>query len=155
MAPLVLIGVGEVNPGHALRGLATTLGAGSRELLLCHVVDNGARGEMGMAHGFGPHRALGGHRARAVLDAEREAAAGILEEAAREAPGAARIVEEGEPGRVLCRLARERGVTLVVVGARNGLGPDPPHPHSVGSTARFVLDHAPCPILLVRAAGPA
>ncbi len=147
---LVVVGVGESNPGHALRGLRDTLGEAPEAMLLCHVIDNGARGELGLAHGFGPHRRHPGPHAREVAQAERDAAAGILEEAAREVPGSQTRVEEGEPGRVLCRLAGEQRAALLVVGARNGPGPDVPKPHSIGHTARFVLDHAPCPVLLVR-----
>ena len=147
---LVVVGVGEDNPGHALRGLQETLEQLPGTLLLCHVIDTGARGELGLTHGFGPHRRHPGHRARAVAQAERDAAKAILEEAAVDAPGSQTRVEEGEPGRVLCRVAGEEGATLLVVGAGNGPGLDAPEPHSVGSTARFVLDHAPCPVLLVR-----
>lgn len=147
---VIVIGVGERNPGHALRGLRETLDGQPGDLLLCHVIDNGARGELGLTHGFGPHRGPPGHHAREVVQAERDAAAGVLREAAREAPGSEVQTEEGEPGRVLCRVAAERGATLLVVGARNGPGPDAAEPHSVGRTARFVLDHAPCPVLLVR-----
>lgn len=151
---LVVIGVGESNPGHALRGLRETLEGLPGALLLCHVIDNGARGELGLTHGFGPHRRHPGRHARAVAQAERDAAAAILGEAAGGAPGSQTRVEEGEPGRVLCRVAGEQGATLLVVGARNGPGPDAPEPHSIGSTARFVLDHAPCPVLLVRRGRP-
>ena len=147
---LVVVGVGENNPGHALRGLRETLGEPPGTLVLCHVIDNGARGELGLAHGFGPHRQQRGHHARAVVQAERDAAESILKDAARDAPGSETRVEEGEPGRILCRVAAERSAALLVVGARNGPGPDPPEPHSIGHTARFVLDHAPCPVLLVR-----
>lgn len=151
---LVVAGVGETNPGHALRGLRETLGEVRGSLLLCHVIDNGARGELGLARGFGPHRRGPGHHARAVAQAERDAAEDILAEATREAPGAESRVEEGEPGRVLCRIAAEEGVGLLVVGARDRTGPDAPEPRSVGRTARFVLDHAPCPVLLVRRGPP-
>lgn len=152
MGGVVVVGVGERNPGHALRGLREILGevGGDGSPLLCHVIDNGARGELGLMHGFGPHRPGPGHHARAIAEAEREAGAAVLSEAARDAPGCETRLEEGEPGRVLCRVASERGATLIVVGARNGPGPDTPEPHSIGHTARFVLDHAPCPVLLVR-----
>lgn len=151
---LVVVGVGEGNPGHALGGLREALGELPRPLLLCHVIDNGARGELGLAHGFGPHRRHPGHRARAVAQAERDAAAGVLSDAARAAPGSETRVEEGEPGRLLCRVAASLGARLIVVGARNGPGPDSPEPHLIGHTARFVLDHAPCPVLLVRHGPP-
>lgn len=52
-------------------------------------------------------------------------------------------------GATLVRLARERDASLIVVGS---------HRYGrvermlVGSTSRHVLEHAPCPVLLVRAA---
>ncbi len=153
-AGLVVVGVGETNPEYALRGLREVLGDLPRPLLLCHVIDNGARGELGLAHGFGPHRRHPGHHARAVAQAERDAATAILADASRGAAGSETRVEEGEPGRVLCRVAAESGAGLLVVGARNGPGPDAPEPHSIGHTARFVVDHSPCPVLLVRRGRP-
>ncbi|MFZ0218226.1 MAG: universal stress protein [Candidatus Dormiibacterota bacterium] len=156
-AAIVLLGVGEVGAAELLPRLGALLATPPAELVLCHVIDTGVRGGLDLAHGFGPHRAVGRHRARIVADAERVEAAGILAEAM---PSAARIatravteVGEGEPGRAVCAVAAERGADLVVVGARDH--PDDrgsTGPHSVGHTARFVLDHAPCPVLLLRAA---
>jgi nucleotide-binding universal stress UspA family protein len=55
----------------------------------------------------------------------------------------------GQPERVIVDLAA-REVDLVVVGAREGVAVLPTGPESVGHVARFVLDHAPCNVLLVR-----
>src|ERR1700682_2843455 len=60
----------------------------------------------------------------------------------------------GEPGRVLTRLAAERRASLIVIGARNSDGDLSPGPKSLGHTARFVLDHSPCPALLLRHGEP-
>jgi nucleotide-binding universal stress UspA family protein len=55
----------------------------------------------------------------------------------------------GEPGREICGVVAEVGARLVVLFSsrhtRAASGP-----RSVGHTARFVLDHAACPVLLVR-----
>jgi nucleotide-binding universal stress UspA family protein len=56
--------------------------------------------------------------------------------------------DQGGVGDTLVRLAREREAAAVVVGA---------HRHGrmerifLGSTSRAVLEHAPCPVLVVRA----
>jgi nucleotide-binding universal stress UspA family protein len=95
-------------------------------------------------------------RASEVFEGIGELLSGA-EAALKEAAGAARalgadvetVAAEGEPGRVLARLADERACALVVVGAsvdrREQLGP-----HSVGHTARFELDHSLRPVLLIR-----
>lgn len=58
-------------------------------------------------------------------------------------------IRVGEPGREICGVAVAVGASLIVLfgnrGSRRATGPG-----SVGHTARFVLDHAPCPVLLVR-----
>jgi nucleotide-binding universal stress UspA family protein len=58
-------------------------------------------------------------------------------------------IRVGDPGREICAVAAAIGADLIVLfasrrpRARSG-------PGSVGHTARFVLDHAPCPVLLIR-----
>lgn len=56
-------------------------------------------------------------------------------------------VEEGTPASVIQRLAQERDVDLVAMGThgRGGLGG-----FLLGSIARRVVQHAPCPVLTVR-----
>ncbi len=55
----------------------------------------------------------------------------------------------GRPEREIVRIAAEERADLIVVGAHD---PNAPAigPHSVGPVARFVLDHAPCDVLLLR-----
>jgi nucleotide-binding universal stress UspA family protein len=52
---------------------------------------------------------------------------------------------EGDPGHVLCELAK--GAALVVVG-RHGTRL---RPHRLGSVASHVVHHAPCPVVVVPA----
>ncbi|MCU1455728.1 MAG: universal stress protein A-like protein [Acidimicrobiales bacterium] len=62
-------------------------------------------------------------------------------------------VEVGDPGQTICTLAAELQVDLVVIGS---------HGHGwlqrvlMGSVSHHVLQHAPCPVLMVRleATGP-
>lgn len=57
----------------------------------------------------------------------------------------------GRPEQEIIRAAAEVGSDLLVVGARYQGGPRPASgPPSVGHVARFVLDHAPCDVLLLR-----
>ncbi len=137
-----------------LNALDRLLPLSGQETVLVHVIDNGMRGELDLARGRLLPRPLPHHHLRAITEAEREAAQAALDEAARaaEALGAVprTVLAEGEPGRVLSRLAAELGCHLVVVAARSGRGPEPPGPRSVGHTARFVLDHSPRPVLLLR-----
>ncbi len=118
---------------------------------LFHVIDEAPVHELGMQFARRP-----GHPRPPDLDARaREAEArgsdAILEEA-RAAIGrpAATAVGRGRPEREIVARARETGVSLVVVGARPGDLHTPPEPHSLGHVSRFVVDHAPCPVLLVR-----
>lgn len=62
-------------------------------------------------------------------------------------PAVTTIVEGGSPGPEICRLAAERGVDVLVVGAsekgwfRRIL---------TGSVMEYAAHHAPCPVLIVR-----
>jgi nucleotide-binding universal stress UspA family protein len=81
-------------------------------------------------------------RAAATLQFARHAlvAAGAPDSAIRE------ITLRGKPNDELRRLAEREEVALIVVGGRRGK----PGPHSLGKTARFLVDHAPAAALLVR-----
>jgi nucleotide-binding universal stress UspA family protein len=65
--------------------------------------------------------------------------------------GAETIQRQGRPELEIVNAAAEWKADVIVIGARAEYG-EPPHigPRSVGHVARFVLDHAPCPVLLVR-----
>lgn len=55
----------------------------------------------------------------------------------------------GEPGRAVCEVAARRGSDLVVVRA-GGRDRPPIGQASLGPTARFIADHSPTPVLLIR-----
>jgi nucleotide-binding universal stress UspA family protein len=118
------------------------------------VIDNGARGDMELARGRLLPRPIPEHRLRAIGEAERRAAELALEEAASAAESlgarAETLAAEGEPGRVLSRIAGERATDLVAVGVRVDRREVRPGPKSLGHTARFVVDHSPRPVLLLR-----
>ena len=89
-------------------------------------------------------RARGSHiHGHAAALAEAEAAARSLAAAVETAQ------VSGEPGPAVCELARSAGVDLIAIRAG---GRDQPRvgPKSLGPTARFVSDHSPCHVLLLR-----
>jgi nucleotide-binding universal stress UspA family protein len=83
--------------------------------------------------------------------AEHTAAEDILSEGLHYLPGAERIQRQGRPEREIVNAAADWQADVLVVCPRAEYGGKPTiGPKSVGHVARFVLDHAPCPVLLVR-----
>ncbi len=125
------------------------------ELLLLHVADTGPRSALELARGaiIGAPP-LPPDRARELTAAERARATAVIAEAeaqlgASGLRGEALLVS-GVPERQIVALAGQRQADLVVLFAHRFGRAAPPGPRSVGHTARFVLDHAPCPVLLLR-----
>ncbi len=153
----ILCAIGARGGADLVRHIARGAAALGAELLLVHVIDLGPRHELEHLPGpllrRGPH---GGPERTRVMDAA-EVAAG--ERALAEALAVAQAggltaqtrLERGKPEQVIVSLARETGANQIAIGARQA----PEHhpklgPGSVGHAARFVLDHAPCDVLLVR-----
>jgi nucleotide-binding universal stress UspA family protein len=91
-------------------------------------------------------------REHEMAEAERASAQDILDEGVRYLPGAETLRREGRPEREIVNTAADWQADLVIVCPRAKYDHKPTiGPKSVGHTARFVLDHAPCPVLLVRA----
>jgi nucleotide-binding universal stress UspA family protein len=127
-------------------------------VLVAHVVDEGRRA--GLEHGrerFLDRRALAPQRLSEIEAAEREGAESVVERAAaalsRTPLGGhveiERMVLTGRTNEVLRDLAEGWGADLIVVRGR----PERPGPHSIGKTARFLIDHAPSAALMVRDEG--
>jgi nucleotide-binding universal stress UspA family protein len=128
--------------------------AAADDVLLAHVVDVGPRtGIEGGRERFMVHRSLGAARSGQIEVAESDAAYAVLQ-AAFDSLIAAGFPEErvrltalrGRPNESLRQLAEDESVDLIVVAGRSGK----PGPHSLGKTARFLVDHAPRAALLVR-----
>lgn len=87
-----------------------------------------------------------------LVEIPKEWAAETLTSAAAEASAAGVAVETvsryGNPGREICALARELKPRLIVVGSSGWGAIDGA---LFGSVSRRVLDHAPCPVLVVPA----
>jgi len=83
--------------------------------------------------------------ARAADDARRSA-----EETARalDRPSTARVAH-GDPGATICAVAANEGFDVIVVGSH---GSGVIRRMLLGSVSHHVLHHAPCPVLVVRAA---
>ena len=152
---VVVCGIGRQRGPELLQRLAPLVAAGS-ELLLVHVIDAGPRHRWEeVASPFRPGPKGRADRRMQMEDAEQESAETILAEAQASAQqlGLQSLVRiaHGTPERVLLDIAKETGAALVAICARELLDGRPPlGPASVGHTARFVLDHAPCPVLLLR-----
>jgi nucleotide-binding universal stress UspA family protein len=87
--------------------------------------------------------------------AELGAAQDVLNEGLRYLPNAETFQRQGRPEREIVNFAAEWQAALVVICPRGEYGAKPTiGPKSVGHVARFVLDHAPCPVLLVRQLAP-
>ena len=90
-------------------------------------------------------------REEEISEAEKASAEEILKEGQGNYAGAETIGREGPPEREIVNLAAEWRADLLIVCSRaryrvnEEIGPK-----SVGHVARFVLDHAPCPVLLLR-----
>lgn len=90
-------------------------------------------------------------REEEMQHAERGAAEDIFQEGLRYLPKAEILQRKGRPEREIVNLAAEWQADVVVICPRAEYGGKPMiGPKSVGHVARFVLDHAPCPVLLVR-----
>jgi nucleotide-binding universal stress UspA family protein len=88
-----------------------------------------------------------------VFYADRDAMAAILEEdratAAEAGVDAETRLVSGAAASEICRIASERDASLIVMGTR---GHKPLASAFLGSVATHVLQHAPCPVMIVPAA---
>jgi nucleotide-binding universal stress UspA family protein len=141
--------------------LAGALGAGgpSLEIVLLHVVDSGPRALLPLGPGTrrGPWpMPPGGSIQRRLSEAEDEGATAVLaawvDRFAAALPGATVTTEirRGQPEHEIVAAAIAGRPDVVVLAARPRTGPTEPGPRSLGHVARFVVDHAPVPVLLVR-----
>jgi len=86
-----------------------------------------------------------------MQDAERAVSEEILKTALGDLPQAETLLRQGLPELEIVNAAAEWRADVILICPRAEYG-EPPHigPRSVGHVARFVLDHAPCPVLLLR-----
>ncbi len=118
-----------------------------------YVIDQEPRREMERTRERFLRRPTGplGARQYQINQAELASAQDILDEGIRALPGAEAIQRTGRPEREIVNCAAEWQADIILILPRTTYGEKPAlGPKSVGHVARFVLDHAPCPVLLVR-----
>jgi nucleotide-binding universal stress UspA family protein len=141
--------------GRLLDAALPLLSAGATWLPV-HVVDARGPTDLRLLRAGVPGSGILPARQSGEIEAAvREAAQRVVQSAqtvlsAYGLPSESARIDSGEPGRVICAIAAEARADLVVLRARRHAGGPTSGPHSVGHTARFVVDHAPCPVLLVR-----
>jgi nucleotide-binding universal stress UspA family protein len=149
MAGTIVVGVdGSDASREALRWAAEEARLRSAQLVAIHawsfvpVAPLGDAGVLAMPAGDLPGQ----------LEAESEAATATLEEALAEAAGEGSGVEvdrrvvEGDPGEVLAAEAAKADLVVVGSHGRTGL-----KAALLGSVSRHVVDHATCPVVVVKA----
>jgi nucleotide-binding universal stress UspA family protein len=134
------------------------------EVTILHVVDDSQRQLAGLdierRHSLWPGRAQGQAEHRLEEADEAEAAAllaawqGRFQTAMPGTGAIATLVRHGRPEQEIVAAAAHLSADAIVLSARPGVGPTEPGPRSVGHVARFVLDHSPVPVLLVRGSVP-
>ncbi len=132
--------------------VSTMLPGENLMLALVYVIDQGPHGEMErQRERFFRSPTMKPRHKEQMQQAENATAQDILDEGMRFLSSATPFKREGNPEREIVRLAEEWSADLVVLCPRS-IQSDGPSlgPKSVGHTARFVVDHAPCPVLLVR-----
>jgi nucleotide-binding universal stress UspA family protein len=148
----VLCCLDGTNIEHITRALSTLVAADERTIGLLYVTDLGPHQEIERKRErlLRP-RHLSGPLYEKMRQAEVASAQDILQEGLRYLPGAQTLSREGNPEREIIQGAAEWHVDLIVICPRASVfGGSPLGPKSVGHVARFVLDHAPCPVLLIR-----
>ena len=148
----VVVAIDERVGVAALSRLPGLLDLRDAEMLLVHVLDPGGRAEWQRAAGhhlLRPHPPqAGAQRMYAVDRGEGErllaSAAGVLAQSGA-AEVRARLLEGSPKHTIQALLAAEPAGALVVFVHGREVGPK-----SIGKEARFLIDHAPCPVLVVK-----
>ena len=132
--------------------LTTMLKPDNLAIGLIYVTDTGPHGGMErQRERFLRPPGLPPARREQMRQAEEASAQDILAEGQRALPGAEPIHRTGRPEREIVNCAAMWGADLILISPRTVYDDKPAiGPKSVGHVARFVLDHAPCPVLLSR-----
>ncbi len=148
----VLIGTdGSEDAINAARRALSLLAAPDVVTVVC-VADNPAIATAGLESGFGGGIANPGDIEAAQTAAE-DAATAALEHTVAALSTTAEVeprIELGDAGHIICRLAEDLGVDVVVVGSR---GRGAIRRALMGSVSTHVVHNAPCPVLVVRVSG--
>jgi len=149
----VLCCLDGTNIEQVRKAVSTLIRADALTVGLIFVIDTGPRGEV-----IGPQRERflrpsqpSLSRREQMQQAEEVAAQDILTEGSDYFTGAELLRYEGRPEREIVQCANVWKADLIVICPRSSSSASPSiGPKSVGHVARFVLDHAPCPVLLLK-----
>jgi len=140
------------NIGQLLQAVTSLLQANALTIGLLYITDAAPHEEMERKRDFllRPRHPSGPLDER-LRQADSAAAQDILQEGLQYFSGAETRQSAGRPEREIVSFAASWHADLIVICPRSPKHGGPPlGPKSVGHVARFVLDHAPCPVLLVR-----
>lgn len=132
--------------------VSTMLNSANLTIGLLYVIDSGPRGDIERTRErlFRPQR-LPPSREEQLRQVETASAQEIAQEGQRYFSQGETLQRAGRPEREIVQCAAEWQANLILICPRSPEFAGPPlGPKSVGHVARFVLDHAPCPVLLVR-----
>jgi nucleotide-binding universal stress UspA family protein len=148
----VLCCLDGTNIEYINRALSTLVTADERTIGLLYVTDSGPHHEIERKReGLLRPRNPSGPLQEKIQHAEAGAAEDISQEGLRYLPQAETLSREGKPEQVIIQCASEWHADLIVICPRSpAFGGPALGPKSIGHVARFVLDHAPCPVLLLR-----
>ncbi|HLZ94093.1 MAG TPA: universal stress protein [Candidatus Dormibacteraeota bacterium] len=149
----VLVLIDGLHTRALVDAITRLVGLDGAHVLLLHVQGTSARSGLELASRRPGGRGLPPQRARDLEEAELRSGAEALAEAAAAFRDQAESVEtmelRGEAGRLVCDTAARWRADLIAIRA-GGRDRPPVGPASLGPAARFVTDHAPCAVLLIR-----
>jgi nucleotide-binding universal stress UspA family protein len=154
----ILCAIGQRDGPQIIQRLLNILG-NQHEIYLLYVLDTGPRqGLEDYLHGpmsVQRRRPLPPDQIQALDAAEQSSSQAALDEAVQAAQTAGFSVsgeiQRGKPEQMIVQTAQTWGSQLIAIKASEGTQGRPQiGPASVGHTVRFVLDHAPCDVLLLR-----
>lgn len=148
----VLCCLDGTNIEHVSRVISTLISSDELIIGLLYVTDSGPHHEIERKREWllRPRHPSGPLQEK-IQHAEAGAAQDILQEGVRYLPQAESLSREGRPEQEIIQCASEWEADLIVICPRTpALGGPALGPKSVGHVAHFVLDHAPCPVLLLR-----
>jgi nucleotide-binding universal stress UspA family protein len=148
----VLCCLDGTNAAQIAKATEMLLAAPPLAIAILHVIDTGPRRDMDRIRDrFFRSRARHLPHEEEMLETEKKSAQEVLDAGRGYLADAETMEREGRPEREIVNVAAEWKADVVLICARAIYGGKPViGPRSVGHVARFVLDHAPCPVFLVR-----
>lgn len=155
---LVLLCVSGLESAAFVRRVLARLDAPNLECALLYVIDERPPAEIGYTRRSRPRplqgttAIAGTHESDLALDVLGEAAAAVSELGL--GPNRVRrYIARGRPAELIVQHAIQLEADLVAIGSRHRGAPvtvPPDGPPSIGPVAQYVLDRAPCDVLLLR-----